>query len=178
MREGSVYWLTGLSGSGKTTIAGKIYDKLSSRSTKVVVVDGDVVRKELNKHLGFSFADIRRNNISIANLCIEKRKQYDYIFVPIISPFCDVRKEVKAMIGSCFYLVYVKASLEEVIRRDAKGLYKKALRGDIDNFIGVADHVPYEPPSDADIVLDTEKYDASANVDQLISFIEFRDQSL
>ncbi len=169
------FWFTGLSGSGKSTIVNKAAALLEKRNKRIEVLDGDVVRSQIHRYLGFTPEDIKENNRLIAEMCVKKRNLYDYIFVPIISPFAESRSEARRIIKDYFYLVYCKASLETVIGRDAKGLYKKALAGELDNFIGVDKKVPYQPPKDADLVLDTEKEDIETSVDRLVKFVEQSD---
>lgn len=172
MKKALVFWFTGLSGSGKTTIVNEVSKVLSASGKKVKIYDGDTVRAKINKHLTFSPEHIRENNKIIAELCMKDSKSYDYIFVPIISPFSKSRQSARKTIGRNFYLIYAKASLPAVIKRDPKGLYKKALSGEIDNFIGVSVNVPYEEPQDADLVLDTEREDIEVCVKKLINFLD------
>lgn len=171
MKKPLIFWFTGLSGAGKTTIVGRTVEILLKQGKKIEILDGDVIRQYVNKHLGFSPDDIRENNRIIANLCIEDQGKSDYIFVPIISPFKDSRDKARALIGHSFHLIYCKISLEGAIRRDAKGLYKIALAGEKENLIGVDPRVPYEPPDDADLILDTETESIEICVDRLIKFI-------
>lgn len=177
-RHSPVFWFTGLSGSGKTKIVDTVCRDLLKAGKKVMVYDGDAVRSGINRNLTFSPADIKENNRVIAELCKRERERYDYIFVPVISPFSKIRRFAKEIIGDPFYLIYVKASLDEVIRRDAKGLYKKALTGEIKNFIGVSGDTPYQAPRNADLVLDTEAEDAGASANRLMDFIDSIEQSL
>ena len=169
-----VAWFTGLSGAGKSTIATQAADLLRSRELRVRILDGDVVRTELHRHLGFSPADIRENNRLIAELCAASAPDYDVILVPVISPFRDARASARAMIGASFVEVYVRASIDEVMRRDPKGLYRKVRDGSLSGFIGVSPEVPYEPPAAAEIILDTESADAPSCARQLASLLEAR----
>lgn len=173
MRKALVLWFTGLSGSGKTTIAEKAARRLVRAGSRVKLYDGDSVRKEINAHLGFTPADIKQNNRIIAEMCAEEVRagRFDYIFVPVISPFEVSRKLAAKIIGDPFRLVYVKASVDEVVRRDPKGLYKKALGGQIENFIGIDSKVPFQAPRKADLVLDTEEEDMGKSVTKLLSFL-------
>jgi len=172
MKKALVFWFTGLSGSGKTTIVSEAFKTLSDLEKKVKIYDGDAVRAKINKHLTFTPEHIMENNEIIAKLCVKDADSYDYIFVPIISPFAKARHLARKAIGKNFYLIYTKASLPAVIKRDPKGLYKKALSGEIDNFIGVSANVPYEEPSDADLILDTENENIKTCTKRLIHFIE------
>lgn len=166
-----VLWFTGLSGSGKTTIALELKKKLEAKGKKVKIFDGDIVRTELHKHLGFTPEDIKENNRLISELCLKHLNEFDFILVPIISPFRESRKKARILLGDSFVEVYVKAPLDVVIKRDVKGHYKKALMGEIKNFIGIDKNVPYEEPSKADIILDTEKKDVGSCVQQIIGYL-------
>lgn len=176
MKRAKVYWFTGLSGSGKTTIVEGLVKILKSRGKKVKIYDGDAVRAKLNKHLQFTPQDIIENNRIISQLCMDNIYRYDYIFTPIISPFSVSRENARKKIGDSFYLIYVKASLPEAMRRDTKGLYKEAMSGKIKNFIGIDENVPYEAPINADLILDTEHNDAKECISKLLKFIETNDK--
>lgn len=151
--RGFTVWFTGLSGAGKSTIAEMLYHELQARGMKTEILDGDVVRQNLSKGLGFSKED-RDTNIRrigfVADLLT--RNGVATICCPI-SPYKAIRDEVRAQIGA-FVEVYVHATVEELAQnRDPKGLYKKALAGEITGFTGVDD--PYEPPENPELVLDT-----------------------
>jgi len=151
--KGFTVWFTGLSGSGKSTIAEMLYHEFQARGLKTEILDGDEVRKNLSKGLGFSKEDRDTNILRIgyvANLLT--RNGVATICCPI-SPYKATRDEVRATIGD-FVEVYVHATIEELAQnRDPKGLYKKALAGEITGFTGVDD--PYEPPEDPELVVDT-----------------------
>jgi len=171
MSKAMVFWFTGLSGSGKTTIAERAAKILSRGDKRVKLLDGDVIRKKVTSHLSFTPKDIKENNKIIANLCLDNIANYDYVLIPVISPFYEARMLAKKIIGDNFYLVYVRASLDEIIKRDPKGLYKRALSGEIKNFIGIDKDTPYQPPRNADLVLDTEKEGPDESVGRLVHFI-------
>jgi adenylyl-sulfate kinase len=163
--RGFTVWFTGLSGSGKSTVAEMLYHEFQARGMKTEILDGDVVRQNLSKGLGFSKED-RDTNIRRIGFVAEllTRNGVATICCPI-SPYKAVRDEVRAQIGA-FVEVYVHATLEELANnRDPKGLYKKAMAGEITGFTGVDD--PYEPPEDPELVLDTmteEPEESLANV--------------
>ena len=151
--KGFTVWFTGLSGAGKSTIAEMLYHELQSRNLKTEILDGDVVRQNLSKGLGFSKED-RDTNIRrigfVAGLLT--RNGVATICCPI-SPYKETRDEIRATIGD-FVEIYVHATVDEIAEhRDPKGLYKKALAGEITNFTGVDD--PYEAPEDPELLLDT-----------------------
>ena len=171
MSRGRVYWFTGLSGAGKSTIAQGVKRWLEKEKKKVILLDGDTIRSKSNKHLSFSSKDILENNAFITRLCLQCQSQYDYILVSVISPYLQSRQEARRMIGRNYYEVFVQASLDEVIKRDVKGMYKKALKGEIKNFIGFDPDTPYEPPKHPEITLDTEAEDASKSIQKVIDFM-------
>ena len=152
-QRGFTVWFTGLSGAGKSTVAEMLYHELQARGLKVEILDGDVVRQNLSKGLGFSKED-RDTNIRrigfVADLLT--RNGVATICCPI-SPYRAVRDEVRELIGE-FVEVYVHATIEELANnRDPKGLYKQARAGEIKGFTGVDD--PYEAPENPELVLDT-----------------------
>lgn len=168
----NILWFTGLSGSGKSTLANALAQRLGREGCKVRVIDGDDVRRLTHQHLGFTPEDIRENNRLILELCIKLLPEFDFILVPVISPFEQTRQNARQKLGKSYHEVYVKCSLDEVFRRDAKGLYQKALKGEIDYFIGIDPRVPYEEPSSPELVLDTGSYDQETLLKTLCDYIE------
>jgi adenylyl-sulfate kinase len=152
-REGFTVWFTGLSGSGKSTIAEMLYHELQARGFKTEILDGDVVRQNLSKGLGFSKEDRDTNVLRIGFVAdLLTRNGVVTICCPI-SPYKAARDAVRAQIGA-FVEVYVYATVKEIAaNRDPKGLYKKALAGEITGFTGVDD--PYEAPEEPELVVDT-----------------------
>jgi adenylyl-sulfate kinase len=152
-QRGFTVWFTGLSGSGKSTIAEMLFHELQARGLKTEILDGDVVRQNLSKGLGFSKED-RDTNIRRIGFVAEllTRNGVATICCPI-SPYKAIRDEVRSKIGA-FVEVYVHATVDEIAEhRDPKGLYAKALAGEITGFTGVDD--PYEEPEDPELVVDT-----------------------
>jgi adenylylsulfate kinase len=154
-QQGFTVWFTGLSGSGKSTIAEMLYHEFRARGLKTEILDGDVVRQNLSKGLGFSKED-RDTNIMrigfVANLLT--RNGVATICCPI-SPYKETRDANRALIGN-FVEVYVHATIEELAEnRDPKGLYKKALAGEIKDFTGVSPDAPYEVPENPELTVDT-----------------------
>ncbi len=149
--RGVVIWFTGLSGSGKTTIAHIVEDKLLAAGIPVETLDGDVVRENLSKGLGFSKEDRDTNIRRIAFVADLLSRNGVAVITAAISPYREIRDEARELMGERFVEVYVKASVEECARRDVKGLYAKALAGEIKGFTGIDD--PYEPPLAAELVV-------------------------
>ena len=151
--KGFTVWFTGLSGAGKSTVAEMLYHEFQARQMKTEILDGDMVRQNLSKGLGFSKEDRDTNVLRIGFVAeLLTRNGVATICCPI-SPYKETRDQVRAMIGE-FVEVYVHATLDELSQnRDPKGLYKKALAGEIKGFTGVDD--PYEVPERPELVLDT-----------------------
>lgn len=168
----TVLWFTGLSGSGKTTIALALQKELEAQGKTVALLDADVVRSTLHKNLGFSREDIRENNRLIAELAKEEAQTHDFVLVPIISPYREDRAMVRSIIGKEFIELFVNSSLNECIKRDVKGLYKRALAGEINNFIGIADSNPYEPPLSVEIEVDTTDKTVEETTTDVISSLQ------
>ena len=168
--KGFTIWFTGLSGAGKSTLAEMLFHEFTARGMKTEMLDGDVVRTNLSKGLGFSKED-RDTNIRrigfVANLLTRNGVA---TITCAISPYKEIRDENRALIGD-FVEVYVYATVEEIAaHRDPKGLYKKALAGEITGFTGVDD--PYEEPEAAEIVVDTEETSEEEAAAQVVARLE------
>jgi adenylyl-sulfate kinase len=163
--QGFTVWFTGLPCSGKSTLARALEQQLRSIERQVEVLDGDEVRTRLTKGLGFSKADRDENIRRIAYVARLLTRVQAVALVAAVSPYRDIRDEARAEIGN-FVEVYVKCPLEECIRRDVKGLYAKALRGEIPNFTGVSD--PYEPPIRPEVTVETGAEDVGASLAKLL----------
>jgi adenylylsulfate kinase len=162
--KGFTLWFTGLSGAGKSTISERIFDRLKSAGAKVELLDGDVVRTHLSKGLGFSKED-RDTNVRRIGFVSELLTRNGVIaLVAAISPYREVREEVRRQVGA-FVEVYVHCPIEVLAERDVKGLYKKALAGEIPGFTGVSD--PYEPPADPDITIDSSREAVDDSVEKV-----------
>ena len=175
LARGFTLWLTGLSGAGKSTLAAAVSKELRDRGIPVEVLDGDEVRQNLSKGLGFSREDRDTNIRRIGYVAKLLARNGVAVITAAISPYRAIRDEVREAI-SAFVEVYVKASLDECIRRDTKGLYARALAGEIAQFTGVSD--PYEEPLAAELVIDTECEEiadsASRVVDRLLELGHLR----
>ncbi len=163
--RGVVIWFTGLSGSGKTTIAHVVEDKLMAAGIPVEMLDGDVVRENLSKGLGFSKEDRDTNIRRIAFVAHLLQRNGVFVITAAISPYAAIREEARAMIKD-FVEVYADAPLEVCEQRDVKGLYAKARAGEIKGFTGIDD--PYEPPSGAEVVCKTDKQTPEESAQQVI----------
>ena len=164
--RGFTIWLTGMSGAGKSTVAARLESALRGRGLRVEVLDGDVVRTHLTKGLSFSRED-RDENIRRVGWVCEVLSRNDVVAIAaVISPYRAVRDEVRARIGR-FVEVHMDASLEVLAERDVKGLYRRAMAGEIRNFTGVDD--PYEPPLAPEVVCRSDGTEtAEQSVDRIL----------
>jgi adenylylsulfate kinase len=167
--KGFTLWFTGLSGAGKTTVAHLVEQHLRRRGLKVEVLDGDVVRTHLSKGLGFSKEDRDENIKRIGFVCKLLSRNGVVAIAAAISPYRDTRNLVRQDIGN-FVEVYVKCPLQVCIERDAKGLYQRALRGEIPNFTGISD--PYEEPLSPEIVLHTDRETPEESAAKVLRWLE------
>ncbi|MEX2680073.1 MAG: adenylyl-sulfate kinase [Candidatus Sigynarchaeota archaeon] len=166
--KGFTVWFTGLACSGKTTIADALVPLLKQKGFKVERLDGDVVRQSLTRDLGFSVED-RRKNIERVTFVAKLLTRNDVVVLAtFISPEIAMRANARKEIGN-FIEVYVKASVNTCAARDVKGMYKKAMAGQIKDFTGVHASAPYEEPVNPELVLDTEKYGVDECVRQVMA---------
>jgi adenylylsulfate kinase len=170
--KGFTLWFTGLSGAGKTTISAIVEQQLRDRGSRVEVLDGDVVRENLSKGLGFSKEDRDTNIRRIAFVADLLSRNGVPVITAAISPYREIRDEARETMGDRFIEVFVKASVEVCAERDVKGLYEKAFKGEIKEFTGVSD--PYEPPLNPEITLDTEHESPEESAAKLLSLLEER----
>jgi adenylyl-sulfate kinase len=169
---GFTLWFTGLSGSGKTTIAHLVGPELDRRGLVVEYLDGDTVRTHLSKGLGFSKEDRDTNIERIGWVASRLTRLGGAVIAAAISPYEETRRKARAMVEEwgAFVEVHVKASVEECARRDVKGLYEKAFAGEIKGFTGVDD--PYEAPASPELVIDTEEHDAEESARLIVDTLE------
>lgn len=164
--RGFTVWFTGLSGAGKTTLSRLLADELRRRGRRrVEVLDGDEVRQNLSSGLGFSKADRDANILRIGYVCKLLTRNGVAVLSAAISPYREIRDRNRAEIGN-FVEVYCKAPLDTLIARDAKGLYRKALNGEIKNFTGVSD--PYEEPLHPEVVIESDREPPAASLDRIL----------
>lgn len=168
-QRGVTIWFTGLSGAGKTTITGQVEAKLRADGYKLEVLDGDIVRENLTKDLGFSKEDRDENIRRIGFVSQLLTRNGVIVLVSAISPYRAIREEVREKIGD-FVEVFVNAPLAECERRDVKGLYKRARAGEIKAFTGIDD--PYEPPLNPEVECRTDLEELEESVAKVFNKLE------
>jgi adenylyl-sulfate kinase len=166
---GFTVWFTGLSGSGKSTLAELLVDVLERRGHRFELLDGDVVRTHLSKGLGFSKEDRDTNILRIGWVAERLTYHGAAVIVSAISPYRAIRDQVRSRIPR-FVEVYVSCPVEVCARRDVKGLYQKAFRGEITGFTGVDD--PYEPPSNPEVVVETDRMSPQECLERIVARLE------
>jgi len=169
MQEGFVLWFTGLSGSGKSTLAALVATELRRRSLHVETLDGDEIRKHLSKGLGFSKEDRDENVRRIAFVAKLLCRAGACAITAAISPYREAREEARGSVAR-FCEVFCDCPLAVLVARDPKGLYEKALRGEIENFTGVDD--PYEAPATPDVHLDTSRESPQESAARIVTRLE------
>lgn len=169
MSQAYTLWFTGLSGSGKSTLSKLVGEELRRRGLKVEVLDGDEVRTHFSQGLGFSKDDRDANVKRIGYVCHLLTRNGIWSLSAAISPYRETRDYNRQLIGH-FIEIYVECSLEKLSERDVKGLYKKAMAGQIPHFTGVSD--PYEPPVSPDIKVNSEKETVQQSFEKIIHYLE------
>ena len=172
--KGLVVWFTGLPGSGKTTIASRVAERLREAGYRVELIDGDWARKTISLGAGYTREERRVHLHRIAWVARLLARNGVVVLCSFVSPYRDVRRMIRGIVEeeAPFLEVYVKCSVEEAIRRDPKGLYAKALRGEIKHMTGIDD--PYEPPENPDLVVDTEQDPVDVNVEKVLELLRSR----
>ncbi|MEL6438217.1 MAG: adenylyl-sulfate kinase [Cyanobacteria bacterium J06621_8] len=165
-QTGAAVWFTGFSGAGKSTIAGALTDKLKSEGVRLEVLDGDEIRENLTKGLGFSKEDRDTNIRRIGFVAKLLARNGVIVLVPVISPYRAIREEMRASIEN-FVEVFVNAPISVCEERDVKGLYKKVRAGEIKQFTGIDD--PYEPPNNPEVECRTDLEELSESVDKIVN---------
>jgi adenylylsulfate kinase len=170
--QGFCLWFTGLSGSGKTTITTHLVKELRRRGSKLEVLDGDIVRENLSKGLGFSKEDRDTNIRRIAFVADLLSRNDVPVITAAISPYREIRDEARKKMGERFIEIYTEAPLEVCEERDVKGLYAKARAGEIKEFTGISD--PYEPPENPELLIETDKQSPEESAQQILDYLEDR----
>ena len=166
-----VIWFTGMSGSGKTTLSKKIVKYLEKTGANVLLLDGDKIRSTIHNDFDFSPESIKKNSLLIIDLCVDQISQYDYVIVSVISPFEETRKYARKLLSDMYKEIYVKASIKNLIKRDTKGLYKRAINNDLENLIGIDPNTPYQIPLNPDLVVDTDNETIDRSLEKIINFV-------
>ncbi len=169
MHKGFTVWFTGLSGSGKSTLSELLTQQLRAADAKVELLDGDIVRTRLSKGLGFSKEDRDENIRRIGFVCELLSRNGAIAIVAAISPYRAVRDEVRSRIPN-FVEVHVTCPLDVLVERDVKGLYKKALAGEIAHFTGISD--PYEPPLAPEVTVNSSTESVEESLDKIWAALE------
>lgn len=167
--QGFTLWFTGLSGAGKTTVSRVIEQDLRARGMKVEVLDGDVIRENLSKGLGFSKEDRDTNIRRIGWVCEVLSRNGVVAIAAAISPYRDIRDELRGKIEN-FVEVYAECPIPVLAERDVKGLYKKALAGEIKNFTGVSD--PYEAPLNPEVTYHSDRETVQESAQKILNKLE------
>jgi len=171
MVTGGTLWFTGMSGSGKSTLASALANRLRTKGIHVEVIDGDIVRTQLCRGLGFQKDDRQENIRRIGIVCEILSRNGVIAIAAAISPYRASRDELRTRIGN-FVEIYMNCPVSVLVERDVKGLYKKALAGEIPNFTGISD--PYEAPEAPDITIDSSKDGIEDSVDAVMRILEER----
>lgn len=169
--QGLTVWLTGLPSAGKSTLAQVVAETLVARGVRVIVLDGDEIRERLSKGLGFSKSDRDENIRRIAYVARLLTEAGALVIVAAISPYRAAREAARAEIER-FIEVFVNCPVQECIRRDVKGLYRKALEGQLPHFTGVSD--PYEAPLQPDLVVETDRETLETSAAKILGYLEPR----
>lgn len=164
-QKGFTAWFTGLPCSGKTAVANRVAEILKERGLRVERLDGDIVRQSLTRDLGFSKEDRNENITRVTFVAKLLTRNGVAVLTSFISPYREIRDMAREEIGN-FIEIYAKCSLEVCMERDVKGMYEKAIKGEIKEFTGISD--PYEEPLDPEILLETDKETLEESVDKVI----------
>ena len=171
MDAGCTLWFTGLSGSGKSTLSSLVAARLRARHARVELIDGDIIRTQLCHGLGFSKDDRQENIRRIGFVCELLSRNGVIAIAAAISPYRACREELRSRISN-FIEIYMHCPVDVLVERDVKGLYKKALAGEIPHFTGISD--PYEPPLHPDVVVHSDRETVIESVDKIQRELEAR----
>src|SRR5487761_1980263 len=171
METGCTLWFTGMSGSGKSTLSSLLATRLRAMGARVEVIDGDVIRTRLCRGLGFSKDDREENIRRIGFVCELLSRNGVIAIAAAISPYRACRDDLRSRIAN-FIEIYMRCPVEVLAERDVKGLYKKALAGEIPNFTGISD--PYEPPLAPEVTIDSSRDSLEDSVASIVRVLEAR----
>lgn len=166
-----IIWFTGMSGSGKTTIAERVEKKLADDDYSVHHVDGDRFRAKAGTTDQFSREAILENNYKIIDYCDSIKNDYDFIIVAVISPFQETRDKARQVFGDKYKEIFIDCPIEVLLKRDPKGLYSKAKAGEVTDLIGFSPSTPYERPQNPDLTIDTSKATVAEAVESVYKLI-------
>ena len=172
MQQGLTLWFTGLSGAGKSTLSREIATVLEDRGRTVERLDGDEIRQHLSRGLGFSRDDRNENVRRIGFVARLLSRNGAVAIAAAISPYREIRDEVRQAHEAPFVEIFVDCPLDTLVKRDPKGLYAKALQGQLPNFSGVSD--PYEPPLAAEIIVHTDRESVAVSRDTILRWLDTR----
>ena len=144
---------------------------LTDEGKDVLLLDGDKIRSTIHNDFDFSLEKIKKNSRAIIKLCKDKISLHDYIIVSVIAPFEETREYARKILGDKYIEIFVKTSLKELVRRDTKGLYKKALYGELENLIGVDPNTPYQIPKNPDLTIDTDNENKDQSFRKILTLI-------
>jgi len=167
-----IIWFTGLSGSGKTTLSDRLKKELEKLGYSVYQVDGDIFRKKRKSKNSFTRKEILKNNYQIISYCQSIFSKYDFIIVSVISPFEETRQKAREAFEKDYLEIFLSCPLEELIKRDSKKLYSKALSGEIENLIGFSKQNTYKIPKNPDLVIDTLKESVNGALNKIMGLIK------
>lgn len=167
-----IIWFTGLSGSGKTTLSNHLEEALEKDGFSVFQVDGDAFRKKKKAKNTFSRKEILENNRSIISYCRTIKEKYDFIIVSVISPLLKTRKEARKIFGKDYLEIFLHCPVKELLKRDPKKLYARAMAGEIKNLIGFSVQNPYETPENPELTIDTSKSNIKESLGKIKKLIK------
>ena len=157
LNKSKIIWFTGLSGSGKSTLSDIICSRLKNKGFKILKIDGDIFRKKKKYKNSFNKKNIIFNNLKIISYIKKNEKKFDYIIVSVISPLLITRKKAKKIFKDNYFEIFVKCSIKELVKRDTKGLYKKAQNNLIPNLIGYNSKIKYQKSNYKILIVNTQK---------------------
>lgn len=167
-----IIWFTGLSGSGKTTLSHHLKEILNKAGFSVFQVDGDTFRKKKKAKNTFTKKEILENNYNIIAYCQSLVGKYDFIIVSVISPLQETRQKAKEIFKKDYLEIFLYCPIEDLLKRDPKNLYKRALAGEIKNLIGFSEDNPYEIPKKPDLMIDTSKNSIDESLGKIMNLIK------